>query len=260
MNLINAGFKKSITLDEALDADMQVFKAIKEYRLQSLEEFAVDVLVDRLNIEPFYNFLKMFNESNDLPYHNFYHANCVFLNCYEGAWHKGLNDEEIRGLCVGALLHDFNHSGGEYADDENIKSALKGLANAQAYAKSMLIGLSPESLKIAESVIRVTQYPFIIDPVTFPEQIIRDADLMQPYEERPCAVVNQYLGLKMEVEIQKNEIFSDQEFAEGLMVWQNKEVDWHTEWALDKSKVRNWELAKSDLCYMLGGEQCKKLN
>lgn len=253
MNL-NSDFKKSINMEEALDADMQVLMAIKEYRLQSLGEFAVDVIVDRLNIEPFYDFLRTFNHSNDLPYHNFYHSTSVLLNCYEGAWHTGLNDEEIRGLCIGALLHDFNHSGGELADEENIYLALKGLSSAQAYAKSMLIGLSPESLKIAESVIRVTQYPFILEPDTFVKQIVRDADLMQPYEEIPCVLVNQYLGLKVEVEIQKNTKFSDKEFADGLKIWQNKEVDWHTEWALDKSKVRNWEMVKSDLYYLLIGD------
>jgi len=244
-------YKKPITMDEALDIDMQIFSAIRGYRLQSLGQLAIDAIVDRLNLEPFYEFLTSFNESNDLPYHNLYHSTCVFLNCYEGAWCLDRDDEEIRGLCAGALLHDFNHSGGHLVDSENIKIALRGLMLAQAYAKGKLLGLSPRSLLIAEEVIKVTQYPFIHEPKTIPEMIIRDSDLMQPYEETPEILLKQYIGLKEEIEVQKKTTFTRSAFAAGVKKFQDSETVWHTDWAIEKAKVRSWEMIKVDLVKLI---------
>jgi hypothetical protein len=260
MNPMTLEYKTEISMDDALDIDMQIFRAIKEYRLQSLGQLAIDVVVDRLNIEPFYEFMLDFNAGNNHPYHNLYHSTCVMLNAYEGAWstidHSIDYDEvqeDIRGLCVGALMHDFNHSGGHLSDEENIKHAQQGLRIAQSYANSKLLGLSPRSLAVAESVIKVTQYPFIHEPISFYEQIIRDADLMMPYEEDPDALQKQYIGLKNEIEIQKGE-FTPQNFAVGVKKFLSMEVKWHTEWAATKAEIRNWEMIKSKLCKLLGGE------
>lgn len=246
-------FKKPMQIEDALELDMKIFKAIKANRLQSLGKTAVEVVVDRLNLEPFYEFLVSFNKSNDLPYHNLYHAECVFLNCYEGAWISKIEGDELRGLCAGALLHDFNHSGGKLVDSENIKIALDGLKVAQAYANSKLLGLRPLALATAYNVIKVTQYPFIDEPSIMTERIIRDADLMQPYEESPSALKKQYLGLKAEVELMKGVTYTQSEFARGCKTFQDNETNWHTEWAIEKANIRNWEMVKCNLVKIVSG-------
>lgn len=233
-------------MEEALDDDMKVFKAIKSYQLQNLNDLAINVIVDRLNLEPFYEFLKTFNKSNFLPYHNFYHSTCVFLNCYEGAYYSNLDDEEIRGLCAAALLHDFGHSGGKLVDSENIKIALNGLKTANLYASSKMMGLSEKSMKIAIESISITQYPFLRNPSTQSESIIRDADLMQPYENWDSKLINQYVGLKEEIEIQRGVSYTMSEFADGVKAF-IETTDWHTEWAHEKAKTRNFDMVKSKL-------------
>ena len=238
-------------MEVALEIDLEIFQAIKDFRLQSMGLMAVETIVDRLNLEPFHEFLG-FNAGNDLPYHNYYHAACMVLNCYEGAHHSSLGEEETRGLCAAALLHDFNHLGGyQISDAENIAFALKGLRTAQAYASSMLLGLSPTSLKIAEESIKITEYPFIQEPKTIHEMIIRDADLMQPYDDNPDFLLAQYLGLKEEIEIRHGRTYTRKEFAEGQKNFLDKEVVWHTEWAIEKAKARNWEMVKSDLAELI---------
>ena len=237
-------------MDDALESDMKVFDAIKKYRLQS-QKNAVNVLVDRLNLEPFLDFFTTFNTNNQLPYPNLYYAKCVFLNCYEGAWHTGINDEEIRGLCAGALLHDFNHSGGKLNDSENIKKALKGLNDAQAYAASNLLGLSKTSFSIANSVIKISQYQFENNPETFPEKIIRDAIQMQPYEVSLKVILKQYMRLKSENEMRQSRSDENHNFSNDLRQFLDNEVKWHTEWAANKAKIRNWEHAKSHLLSMI---------
>ena len=243
--------KKVITIEDALELDKKIFLAIKAFRLQSLGSVAIEAVADRLNLEPFLEFLTNFNGSNGAPYHNYYHSTCVFLNCYEGAWLAKLDDEETRGLCAGAMLHDFNHSAGSLPDSDNIVTALQGLKTAQTYAKSKLIGLSRRSYEIAEAVIKITQYPFTKDPETMPERIIRDADLMQPYEESPEQLFKQYIGLKKEIEIQRQIVYTRNEFAEGVKKFQDAETNWHTEWAVEKAASRNWEMAKSNLAKLI---------
>jgi len=239
------------TVGETLDLDMQIFNAIKKYRLQSLGNSAVLAIVDRLNLEPFLDFFKNFNHAKDLPYHNEYHCLCVMLNAYEGSYYAKLTDEEVRGLCAGAMFHDFNHSGGKLQDHQNIKIAQEGLKIAQSYAKSKLLGLSEVEFQIASSVISVTEYPFAKAPSTMMEHIIRDADLMQPYEESARALIKQYQGLKVEIEVQRNRTYSMVEFATGVKNFQHDETIWHTEWGYEKSQARNWEMAKTNLFNLL---------
>src|ERR1017187_2297764 len=127
---------------------------IESFSIQ-VQPDAVRSIVDRLSLDPFFEFLSSLNCSNFLPYHNFYHASCMLLNCYEGACHEQLVGDELRGLCVGALFHDFNHSGGKLTDTRNVAIALEGLKFAQGFAGSKLLGLSPISLTVANSVIAI---------------------------------------------------------------------------------------------------------
>lgn len=242
---------KKPTPDNFHEIDDKIRELVESFRLMSMGKQAVDVIVDRLNLEPFYEFLTTFNTGNDLPYHNLYHAHCMLLNCYEAAWHLGVPEGETRGLCVAALLHDFNHSGGHKPDSENIKAALEGLKIAQTYASSRLLGLDRFALEIASTSISVTQYPFIHEPTSLTQQIIRDADLMQAYEESEFRIVQQFLGLKSEIEIAKKTTFTNAEFAAGMKKFQDAETVWYTRWAQKKADTVGWEFAKYNLQQLL---------
>jgi hypothetical protein len=230
---------------------MELFRTIKTYTLQMLGERGVESIIDRLNLEPFYEFYSNFNGGSGLPYHNFYHAQCMILNCYEGAWYSNLPEDDLRGLIVGAMMHDFNHSGGSKSDTVNVQEALSGLVTAQAFARSRLVPLSHSAFEIARNAIKVTEYPFKHVPLTLTERIIRDADMMQPYEMSSYKLIRQYVGLKHEIEVQKNTKYTYSQFAEGVKKFQDSETEWFTEWALEKAKVRNWEMCKHHLSTLL---------
>ena len=224
------------------------------YKLQS-DESSIFEILKNYKLKHFYEFLSN-NQSNNLPYHNFYHAKCMLLNCFEGIWHESFNDKDehintpqIRGLLVGALYHDFGHSGGYLSDSENISIALEGLDDGQIYAESNYSELSKESLLIAKSVIEITQYPYIKEPQTIFEKIIRDADLMQFYEEDSRKILIQYLGLKREVEIQLDKTFTIQEWANGCKQFQDNSI-WYTKWAQDIKDLYA-ETAKNKLFKLL---------
>ena len=159
MNMGAAEYKRDISMEEALEIDMKIFQAIKSHRLQSLGILAFNAIVDRLNLEPFCEFRAHFGKDDDVDSGNLFRAACMLLDYYESAWLQGLEEEKIRGLCAGALLHNFGRSrslgrsGEKTTDSENIKTALRGLENAQMYAASKLMGLSARSLEVAQETI-----------------------------------------------------------------------------------------------------------
>ncbi len=67
------------------------------------------------------------NPSVHLPNHNLHHANTVILHCHDGAIEMGLGREKTKSLLLGAMFHDFAHSGGKSPDDANIAAAVAGL-------------------------------------------------------------------------------------------------------------------------------------
>jgi predicted metal-dependent HD superfamily phosphohydrolase len=133
------------------------------------------------------------NPSNDLPYHNLYHAQCLTLNCAKAASSASLTENETRTLLVAALFHDAGHSGGRLQDAENIQVAVTMLASA---AQAQLV--DPATLSIATRLIRATEFPHARDGVDELERIIQDADLFQAAEDSWFEQV--YVGLRKELE------------------------------------------------------------
>lgn len=132
--------------------------------------------------------------SVDLPYHNKYHTACMIRECERlGVQHR-LSRRDVGLLLTAAAFHDFNHSGGRAEDDENIRVAVEGF-HIHTDLPSIYRG-------VVEDVIRVTQYPFVMEPVGADEsttkmmQIIRDCDLMQSF--MPTWFVHVILGLRAE--------------------------------------------------------------
>lgn len=226
--------------------DLKMFKATKDFRFASLGEEGVKLICKRLWLDPFLEFFMDFNPSNDAPYHNKYHTFCMVNNCYEGSYHLRLSPSEVKALVVAALFHDFDHSAGNQSDGVNITKALAGLKVAQRFAESRGLGLNQAEYKLVTEAIKVTQYPFTVEPTTITEKIIRDADLMQPYETDKEVLFKQYKGLKQEIELSRNMTISNAEF--GI---KNKEfldgITWYTPWAREKALKLDWEKAKATL-------------
>lgn len=230
--------------------DLTFCDAQRSFNTMGLGLDGVEVIMKQFDLVPFLTFFEEQNLSTAL-YHDTYHAHCVVLNCYEGACFENLPFLETRALLLGALFHDFNHSGGVLPDEENIKLALEGLERAQLKHRYYCdVPLSDEELELAEQAIRITKYPYEAEPITLAQQIIRDADLMQPYEEDPSVLREQYLGLKSELELTRGHLEA-LDFVNGMRSWLDEHVRWHTNWAVEKAKVRGWAEIKQRLVGVL---------
>ena len=207
---------------------------------------SINTIVNLYGLNHYFSYFTEWNTSWLAPYHNGYHSLCMLLNCTEAAYHERLTGSETRALLVAALFHDFNHSAGKYPDQNNIAQALVDLQKAHSLASHNLLALSKEEIELAIRCIQVTKYPYEQRPEVLVEKIIRDADLMQPYEENPGRLLQQYLGLKHEIEVLHQRSYTDEEFAEGNDKFLG-DVEWHTGWAIEKARVRGWDGVRANL-------------
>lgn len=222
-------------LDDAEQLDLDIFLHLKKMRMMSMDHSAVAHLSERVKIKPFYDFVTTFNSANDAPYHNLYHTRCVFLNCYEGGWYEQCSESEVKSLLVAALFHDFDHSAGKEVDEVNISRAVQGLESAQRLAAFSGQGLTQEEFQTAINIIKVTKYPWDQQPKNLVERIMRDADLMQVYEEREIPLIKQYEGLFEEVAGRKITDEDRDSFAQKLQAFNSDQVVWYTDWAKKKA-------------------------
>ena len=161
------------------------------------------------------------NPSNDLPYHNRFHSQCMVVNCYDGAQYYNLPYEATRQLLIAAMFHDFGHTGGKEDDTVNIGNALVG------YHRLGEVMNAHEPIVV--DCIRCTQYPFVVTPFTIEHRIIRDADLMQfrfPNWEKVY-----FEDLKKEMEIRMHQTITDHEMIMGnRKFW--ADVMFFTDWGV----------------------------
>ncbi len=123
-------------------------------------------------------FRVVFNKAQNLrnPYHNFRHLCHVMWLCHSACEFYGdtLTPRVKRALLIGALFHDFDHTGKSVHDSVNIARAIGGLVEH----------LLPEDRDIffeIVDIIRATEYPYTIssEKLDLACQIIRDADMSQ---------------------------------------------------------------------------------
>lgn len=114
------------------------------------------------------------------PYHNLHHE----LSCVYWAHACAMNstvpvvDTSLPTLVLAALFHDHNHSGGRSSDLENIRRAI---AFVSCHLQD---SVSSSALERMSDIIRCTEFTngtFPHEPISFPEQCMRDADLMTIY-------------------------------------------------------------------------------
>lgn len=236
------------SVDDLIDRDMTLHRSSKKLTTMSLGEDGLSSIIERYNLEYFIEYFNIFNPSSNLPYHNKYHMLCMVLNCYEGSRFENLDESTTKGLIAGAIMHDFGHTGGQSSDAKNIFIALSCLRVAQTYSSARHLGLTDKELMIAENCIRATQYPYVIKPndLSLSMKIIRDADLMQPYESNINVIRDQYVGLYEEL---KHKLPSWDFYCEAQFKFL-KDVKWITDWGRQKAEVYDWK-NKCQIVYQL---------
>jgi HD superfamily phosphodiesterase len=149
------------------------------------------------------------NPSGCLGYHNNDHLFGVAALCNNlykvGAGHYNENDHKV--LLCAALLHDVNHTGGHGTDAVNI-----------AQAKEFIVRMSESefvsnNIEAIFKLIEVTEYPFLRDPVTDMEKILRDADLLYSLRSDTGEVIID--GLRSEMQIARDRTITRQQMYDG---------------------------------------------
>lgn len=138
-------------------------------------EYRAEWLAKSLGLERQFQYLST-NMSTSLSYHNTLHMKFVMCKCAELYEKMGLDttDSNFKSLILAAMFHDYDHSGGVLHDSDNISAAMYGLHLACDGYEEL-----SDCEELAKEIIYVTEYPFIHEPVTPEERIIRDADILQ---------------------------------------------------------------------------------
>lgn len=134
----------------------------------------LDQAISELGLMHVASYVAENNPSSHIPYHNLYHAQTVALTCWRAAQLANLSKTDTQALILAALFHDFAHTGGVLPDADNIHLAIDALRISQ---KSL--ALDSELVAVAIDTILATQYPYVVEPKTEMQRIIRDADLCQ---------------------------------------------------------------------------------
>ena len=193
--------------------------------MNSLEK--IQFVLKEHDLQYYWKILFEKNKSNDLPYHNLFHTQCVLIYSYLISDSLKISKEEIRKILVAAIFHDFNHSGGKLTDDLNVKEAISCLLK---YSKE-----DNNTNKDIINIIKATQYPYVVSEsdLTIGQKIIRDADLLQmvepnslnqvirgllihelkvPYEKLKETQLNFIKGVKFYTDYAKDKFESQKEF------------------------------------------------
>lgn len=162
---------------------------------------SIEIIKD-YDVENYLSVLLRKNTSNKAPYHNFNHIMCVVKNVYEIAMDLKIEESMIRNLIIAAIFRDINHSQGIHKDDVNIKRAVKMFKDNTVE--------SIENNHIIISIIEATQYPYVInvEDLSLEQKIIRDADLMQTFEENYIQQV--IFGLSEEMNLELKDLLEGQ--------------------------------------------------
>lgn len=170
--------------------------------------------VRKYGLTPVHGYLSLSNKSSQIPYHNNDHILTVVKWCGRL---MGMVTETVlspKGLILGALFHDFNHSGGKAPDTENVAEAI---AQLRVFASIHGYCISEGDLLTAVDCIQCTVFPFTIEPATIEQKIIRDADILQAIELN----FEQVLGtnLRSEISVSRGVDVSEEQFAQGQLAF-----------------------------------------
>lgn len=152
-------------------------------------------IIKNYNLEDYFSKLLVWNTANKAPYHNLYHTLCVMKNCLKIVEYENI-DTNIRNLLVASLFHDFNHSQGSAPDSWNVKKAIEIFLEFSQET-------DVESEKIVD-IIKATEYPYVITDLNIEQKIIRDADLLQIFEDNYFQQNIVSLGIEMRKDLKES--------------------------------------------------------
>lgn len=158
----------------------------------------IDAIATKYGIEDYWEAVKRFNPSNNKPYHNLWYTACVVKYCYLIAQDEDLSEKNTRNLLLAAMFHDFGHFSKD--DAKNIELAKNMFANFVYLIEGGDITPDVKDMILAvHLIINATKYPYEISDseLTMPQDIIRDADLLQWTE--PTMIEHVFKGLAEEM-------------------------------------------------------------
>lgn len=157
-----------------------------------------------------FKYISINSKSNTLPYHNMEHLMLVFNNAYHASNYYKINetlhDKAEEELCVAALFHDVNHSGGKLTDSENISNSISSFKSFWVeYNDGELGKEESEFQENVISIIEATEFPHKDIDLNIQQKIIRDCDMMSFNDDGH--IYHYLFGMKEEFGI---EDFNDQ--------------------------------------------------
>jgi hypothetical protein len=172
--------------------------------LQSIDSLALKTMfkvrLEKLGLLFVHDFIRIHN-----PGRNTYHNTTHMLGVAEMAtrlWDIEVGPAEhdeagncLEELVVAALFHDFDHSAGELPDKENIADAKLGIEqmlDRKEYDGQVGLYMIMDDgfIPAVHRLMDVTEYPFVHEPVSTSEKIIRDADILYTFQSRTGPIVH----------------------------------------------------------------------
>jgi hypothetical protein len=150
-------------------------------------------LLDQFGLIHLWSYVQENNISADLPYHNEQHLLNMVSWCGKLYMSDSLTFDagQLKLLLAAACLHDVMHSGGLRPDSENIEQAYLFIENACSWIKDhdtkVWLKFNKEAIK---NLIKVTEFPFIHEPKSSLQKMIRDADILQNFSGHSCKYLN----------------------------------------------------------------------
>lgn len=200
---------------------MKNIKKFKEYA----NNITVLDIIKELDLGDYLNILLTENKSNQAPYHNINHLLCVTKFCYLFGKEENVSKKELKVLVVAGMFHDFNHSEGKKSDDKNIIEAKKCVSKYVS-----------DDVSDINILIDATQYPYVIEDgdLSLSQKIIRDADMMQTFEDNFIHQV--VFGLSKEIGKDSIEFLTDQKKFISVLKFYTGTATNYTENKLEKLK------------------------
>jgi hypothetical protein len=164
--------------------------------------------------------------NNIAPYHNYDHMVSVW-EIAQKLWaaektlphfvHFEPEEVSLAKLMVGTLFHDVHHCGGRLTDRENIRLAIREIKLFVLVKSKVLNDLFSRTypkemggiLYGAIGIVDCTEFPFIKEPATTLERIMRDADVLYAVNTKDPKVIMEHLRTEIETARQHQVTYED---------------------------------------------------
>ena len=230
------------------EATFEMFQLCLHAKRMDLEasDLTFRRIINALHLNLLLEWVEDKNPSRDAPYHGATHEKLMACYAFMASAFNDVKWDDMRCIVAAACMHDFDHTGAHSVpskdDTVNIDRALQGLQaffNAHPF---VFQSLNDRGLII--ELIKCTRYPYLQEPQTELEEILRDADMCMPYVSQPSRE-QLFLGLHQELTA-SGRVYTLDEFAEGVVAFYVA-VTKHTAWAHEYSIRHNQSLKLKEL-------------